>query len=176
MRKEKGFTLVELLVVIAIVAVLAGAVLIAINPATMMMKARDSRRLSDMDSLVKAVNLALTDGEITLQAMNAPTTSAGPAANTQKVDGTGWIQYTLPLNKTGLSRFLAALPLDPVNSGIYLYSFESTLTDFEIDCSLEFTDNIIKMTTDGGNNPGAYEAGTNLAIIGGAAVTPTPIE
>lgn len=33
MEKQRGFTLVELLVVIAIVAILAGAVLIAINPA-----------------------------------------------------------------------------------------------------------------------------------------------
>lgn len=163
MNKQKGFTLVELLVVIAIVAILAGAVLIAINPAAMMQKARDSRRLSDMDTLVKAMTLALTEGEITLGAMAAPSTSAQDDA--QLVTGAGWIQFTIPGTKTGLSKFVAALPLDPVNVTPQLYSFQSTLTDFEINAVLEHPDNVVKMTTDGGNNAGAYEVGTNLTII-----------
>ncbi|MBU0534732.1 MAG: type II secretion system protein [Patescibacteria group bacterium] len=160
--KEKGFTLVELLVVIAIVAILAGAVLIAINPATMMQKARDSRRLGDMDTLVKAMNLAITEGEITLATMAAATTSA--QATAQVVDGTGWIRFAIPATKTGLSKYVAALPLDPTNTGSNVYSFQSTLTDFEMDAVLEHADNAIKMTTDGGNSATKYEVGTSLTI------------
>ncbi len=160
--KEKGFTLVELLVVIAIVAILAGAVLIAINPATLMQKARDSRKLADMDTLVKAMNLAMTEGEITLASMAAATTSAQVGA--QAVNGTGWIRFAIPIGKTGLSKYVAALPLDPTNTGSNVYSFQSTLTDFEIDAVLEHADNATKMTTDGGNSATKYEVGTSLII------------
>ena len=164
MKKQKGFTLVELLVVIAIVAILAGAVLIAINPAAMMQKARDSRRLGDLDTLVKAVNLAITEGEITFTDMVAAATSA--QADAQVVDGTGWVRFPAPVApKVGLSRYVAALPLDPTNVAPNVYSFQSTLTDFEINAVLEHADNIIKMTTDGGNDPARYEAGTSLIIM-----------
>lgn len=161
--KQKGFTLVELLVVIAIVAVLAGAVLIAINPQALIQKSRDSKRLQDMDTLVKAINLALADGEITL-------TVAGPlqsdmGAGAQDVDGTGWVSFTVPDGKTGLSKYIPALPLDPLNTDPNIYTFQSTLTDFEINAVLEHTDNAAKMGTDGGDGADVYEVGTSLTII-----------
>ncbi|KKT84374.1 MAG: hypothetical protein UW82_C0023G0001, partial [candidate division WWE3 bacterium GW2011_GWC2_44_9] len=57
----KGFTLVELLVVIAIVVILAGALFLIINPANLLMKARDSKRVSELTELNKALALALAD-------------------------------------------------------------------------------------------------------------------
>jgi len=162
MNKQKGFTLVELLVVIAIVAVLAGAVLIAINPQALIQKSRDSKRLQDMDTLVKAINLSLADGEITL-AVAGPL-SSGMGAGAQDVDGTGWVTFTVPVGKTGLSKFIPALPLDPLNT-TNLYTFQSTLTDYEINAVLEHADNTAKMSLDGGDSVGAYEVGTSLGII-----------
>lgn len=56
-KKKSGFTLVELIIVIAIIAILAAAIFVAIDPARRLNEARNSRRRSDigtiLDSLVK---------------------------------------------------------------------------------------------------------------------------
>jgi prepilin-type N-terminal cleavage/methylation domain-containing protein len=159
---KKGFTLVELLVVIAIVAVLAGALLIAINPQTLIMKSRDTKRLQDMDSLVKAINIATVEGEIALAATAEPGDSL---SGTQAVNGTGWVSFTVPNGKTGLSKYIPTLPIDPLNTGVNVYSFASTVDNFELDTVLEHADNLTKMTTDGGNDPARLELGTSLTVI-----------
>lgn len=165
-KNEKGFTLVELLVVIAIIAILAGVLLLTINPTAMMMKSRDSKRLQDVESLVKALNLALADGEITLVATAANCGNCSSLSGTQAVDGTGWVKFAIPTGKTGLSKFIPTLPVDPSNTGADVYRFASTLTSFEVDMSLESPDNAGKLTTDGGNSDTHYEMGTSLTLLG----------
>ncbi len=51
LRHVRGFTLIELLIVIALIAVLAGAVIIALNPARQFALARNSERWSHVSSL-----------------------------------------------------------------------------------------------------------------------------
>lgn len=172
-RKEKGFTLIELLVVIAIVAVLAGALLIAINPQSMIQKSRDSKRLQDVDTLVKALNLALADGELLL-ADTSSCTTCDSASGTTAVDSTGYVQYTTILNKTGLSKFIPTLPTDPINgactnaagnAATCVYSFGSDGTNFEVNAVLEHSDNVGKLGSDGGDAAEVYEAGTGLTVL-----------
>jgi prepilin-type N-terminal cleavage/methylation domain-containing protein len=166
MRKsQKGFTLIELIVVIAIIAVLAGVVLVAINPAVLLAKSRDAKRLEDFDALNKAISLAIADGEIILLDKTTCTTCTS-LSTVQVVDGeSGWIQFGIVPGRTGLSKFLPSLPLDPINNETYHYSFGSTLTDWEINGVLESPDNGSKMTVDGGDNDLKFEVGTNLKIL-----------
>jgi prepilin-type N-terminal cleavage/methylation domain-containing protein len=52
---KKGFTLVELMIVIAVLAILASIVLFAINPAKVLNRSRDGVRVTDIQSLYKAI-------------------------------------------------------------------------------------------------------------------------
>ena len=58
---KKGFTLLELLIVIGILAILSTTMIIVINPAEMLKKARDSQRISDLSTVKSAIAMYLTD-------------------------------------------------------------------------------------------------------------------
>ena len=60
-NKNSGFTLLELLIVIAIIAILSVALVIVLNPAETLKKARDSQRISDLSTLKTAIGLYLTN-------------------------------------------------------------------------------------------------------------------
>lgn len=174
-KVQKGFTLIELLVVIAIVGVLAAVVLIAINPAEILKKGRDSRRLTELNSLRDALNLFVASSAGGTLAMGTAGTIYASGASTEVVDGsgspvsvtegtraidgTGWV----PVNFGSLSGGspLSTLPVDPTNSGkfVYTYAVSSTNT-FELSTALESTANSAKLTEDGGNNDNRYEVGT----------------
>ena len=55
-EKHNGFTLIELLIVIAIVAILAGIVLIAVNPGRQLAQARNTERWAEVNAILSAVN------------------------------------------------------------------------------------------------------------------------
>ncbi len=54
-KNKKGFTLIELLIVIGIIAILAGIVLVAVNPAQQFGKANDSERKSEIGTVLSAI-------------------------------------------------------------------------------------------------------------------------
>lgn len=60
LKKAKGFTLLELLIVIAILAVLSVSLVLVLNPAESLRKARDVQRMSDLATLKTAIGLYMT--------------------------------------------------------------------------------------------------------------------
>jgi prepilin-type N-terminal cleavage/methylation domain-containing protein len=187
MSEKRGFTLIELLVVIAIVAVLAVTVILTLNPAELLKQARDSTRMSDLNTLNKAIALYLADARSPYigSALNCYIainpdiegdpdcagfnnyTSIAPSASVA-VDGTGW----LPINFTQISSGapISVLPVDPILDLTYSYAYiPSSQLTYELYAELESSKysnggSSDRESTDGGNNPNLYEVGSDPGL------------
>lgn len=65
-NKRKGFTLIELILTITILAVLVAILVVALNPAEQLQRARDAKRVADLDALKTALNLYLAQATATV--------------------------------------------------------------------------------------------------------------
>lgn len=150
----KGFTLIELLIVIGILAILATVTLLVLNPAQMFAQARDSQRISDLNTIKSAISLYLSTATTpllgtgssgvdcatkfwgTIGTSSSPTWLGGTksfqgATATTTVGTTGWIPIDLASTAGGSP--ISALPLDPSNvSGT---SNSSVVTAYYYACS-----------------------------------------
>lgn len=104
-KLQKGFTLIELLVVIGILAILLAIVLIAINPAKQFGQANNTKRASDVNSILNAVNQYMADNKGVLPPTVNPITSVssyiGNAAN--QIDLCSFL----------VTKYMADIPVDP---------------------------------------------------------------
>jgi len=139
-KNQQSFTLIELLVVIAILAVLMSVIVITINPAEMLKKTRDTRRIADLATLEKALMIYQTSRfdsslatankvYVSLPAiysdcsdLHLPTLPSGYSYqcstedNYRKTNGTGWIPINFNASDVGAP--ISSLPTDPTN--VYL--------------------------------------------------------
>lgn len=168
-KSAQGFTLVELLVVIAIIAILAAVVVLIINPLELTRRGRDAARLSDLANLQNAINVSVQEstqsGVVAVLCSGTGTYPCNGSSNTgtRAADGTGWVNVNLTAAKGSVS--VPTLPADPVNSVASHYTYCAASDAWEIDATLESDQQKGKMTTDGGNEDGLYEVGSNLTLI-----------
>lgn len=165
---RNGFTLIELLVVIAIIGILAAIGEVAINRVEIQAKLNDSNRLADLVSLQNAINVATSEASSIGPTIYCKPTGVYPCSGkstdsgARLSDGTGWVKVDVSSQK---SITLPTLPLDPVNSAAYHYTYCADNDAYELDAVLESNTYKDKMTTDGGNDDTKYEVGTNLNLI-----------
>ena len=161
-KMKKGFTLIELLIVIAILALLMSIVVVTLNPAELLRKSRDTKRVSDLNALRTALNLYVTDKSapdldgadscstntwFSLAANGASgcTTLAGSLCTLtpRLTNGSGWIPVNFGSISSGSP--LSALPVDPTNATsttalsnlYYTYKCDSSSMTFELNAAME---------------------------------------
>jgi prepilin-type N-terminal cleavage/methylation domain-containing protein len=183
-----SFTLIELLIVIAIVAVLSVVVVVVLNPGELLKQSRDSKRLTDLTTLNKALKIvevdsagasfgtstivytSLADSSSTCGSWGLPALPAGYTYNCvattsrQSTDGTGWVPVNFTLASTGSP--ISSLPIDPVNSSstgqYYTYLPGGSWT---LAALLESSKYIAsKARDDGGYDPERFESGSDLTL------------
>ncbi|MFH0937287.1 MAG: type II secretion system protein [Candidatus Daviesbacteria bacterium] len=168
-KTARGFTLVELLIVMAILAILGLIIMVVINPLEMRRRSNDTVRVTDLNNLQQAINVAAQEAttsgtEILCFNTTAPCLEGTfpIIGNTRSSNGSGWVKVDLSSQK---SVSLPTLPIDPINDEAHHYHYYSDGSDWEIDAVLESTQQNGKMENDGGSDTAVYETGSNLQLI-----------
>jgi len=110
MKTSKGFTLIELLIVIGIIALLAGIVIVAINPARQFAQARNAQRWSNVNAILNAVGQRMADNRGLWNSVCGAVTVTLPTSTTNIGSGTGLVNLEPCLVPT----FLPQMVQDPV--------------------------------------------------------------
>jgi len=182
---KKGFTLLELLIVIGILAILSTTMILVINPAEMLRKARDSQRISDLNTLKTAIAIYLTDvasaslssGSYAYNYTTGVTYPSGTcgastlthSSSSQAITGIGWI----PINFSAITGGspIGSEPIDPnpATGRYYIYVSNASNNTFELLANMES----IAYSKDGGNDVESkdggnlidyYEVGTAMLV------------
>ncbi|MEK7648616.1 MAG: type II secretion system protein [Patescibacteria group bacterium] len=107
-HRHNGFTLLEILLVVAAISILAGIVIVAINPAKQLADTRNAQRRSDVSALLNAVYQYTIDNSGTLPATIS--TASTEICKIGAANCTGLIDFAV---LTANQKYLTALPKDP---------------------------------------------------------------
>jgi hypothetical protein len=170
---------VEIVVTLSIIVILASILIAAINPNAILKRSRDVRRVQDLDTIDKAIQvmkieisnfdeLNYASQNIVYISLKDSSTTCGSYINElpslppgwqyrcsnspTNIDGTGWIPF--PFNQVPLLT-LSKLPVDPINKPPYYYAF-IVGGSFSLFTMLEDTQRTPNSKNDGDNFPHLY--------------------
>ncbi len=116
-NSTKGFTLLEILLVVAAIAVLAGIVIVAINPGKQLADTRNAQRRVDVNTILSAVYQYTVDTNGTLPAaINQAVACDNTAANQICTTGGTCTGITDLAVTTTNQKYLTSMPKDPTAS------------------------------------------------------------
>ena len=116
-KNKNGFTLIELLVVIAIIGILSSFSVVSLNDARV--KARDAKRKSDLVQVRLALSLYYDNNDEYPKCGNL--TDDAEEATVDCYDNALATALT-----TGSRPYMSYMPVDPKDTGVYIYRYASS--------------------------------------------------
>jgi len=121
----RGFTLLEVLLVIALIAILAGIIIVAINPAKQLASARNTERMSDIRQIDSAINQYYIDNfefPATLPSSLTEICNTGSGSSVLvDVNDNNCLDNSLINLSALVPDYIVAIPVDPQGGSILAF-------------------------------------------------------
>ncbi|MEK7195538.1 MAG: type II secretion system protein, partial [Patescibacteria group bacterium] len=191
--RKKGFTLIELLIGIGILAVITTSVLLILNPAEIIRRARDAQRINDINALQRSIALQSPsdlDGPnypndscrgqanqrifVSVPNDNGETPPTPPSGwayaqvtsdNLRHVDGGGWVPVDFTTKgELGLKSTISSIPVDPINTFASGLYYTYVCGSYEFTAAMESNKYKQSAQNEGGDSPDLFEVGTDFTV------------
>ena len=122
-KNGDAFTLIEILLVITLIALLAGIVIVAVNPAKQLADGRNARRRADVNTIINAIyQFAIDKGRLPENLKASDDCASSGSNNICRTGATDCSGYTDLSDLTTNQTYLPAIPADPSVSDSYPYT------------------------------------------------------
>lgn len=157
---QKGVTLYEILVILGLLGVISTYSIWYVTNIVHRQRARDAVRVSDVSTLMEALEEYYVDnqtfpGEVNRVYRSDVYSVGGICLDNCGNIANGWLPYQL-------EGYLEKFPVDPSNQNQLIYRYTHDGRVYLLECVFELPDNNSLMQTDGGLNDSTYELGTGV--------------